>query len=48
MESSGQSDVSKKALVEKPAHVYEMFRASGDYSVFEAEILRPIICGTHQ
>jgi hypothetical protein len=48
MESSGQLDVSKQVLVDKPAHVYETFRASGNYSAFEAEILRPIIHGTHQ
>jgi hypothetical protein len=42
MESSGQSDVSKQALVKKPAHVYKKFRASGDYSAFEAEIVELI------
>jgi hypothetical protein len=36
------------APIDKPAHVYETFRAPGDYSVFEAEVLRPIIHGTHQ
>jgi hypothetical protein len=35
-------------LIDKPAHIYEMFRASSDYSAFEAEVLQPIICETHQ
>jgi hypothetical protein len=34
--------------IDKPAHIYETFRASGDYSAFEAEVICPIICGTHQ
>ena len=48
MESSGQSGASKQVPINKPAHVYETFRASGDYSSFEAEVIRPFICGTHQ
>jgi hypothetical protein len=41
MESSGQSGASKQAPINKPAHVYKMFRASGDYSAFEAEVIHP-------
>jgi hypothetical protein len=48
MESSGQSGASKQTPIDKPAHIYEMFRASGDYSTFKAEVICPIICGTHQ
>jgi hypothetical protein len=48
IESSGQLGASKQAPINKPAHIYEMFRALGDYSTFEVEVICPIIHGTHQ
>jgi hypothetical protein len=48
MESSGQSGASKQVPIDKPAYVYETLRASRDYSAFEAEVICPIIRGTHQ
>jgi hypothetical protein len=46
MESSGQLGASEQAPIDKPAHVYKTFRASGDYSAFEAEVIHPIIRGS--